>query len=312
MIVTVTLNPAIDKTVDIKEFRYSGLNRITSVVLDPGGKGINVSKTIKHLGGKTIATGFIGGNGGNVIEQGLKNLGIEADFIHVEGETRTNMKVLDANGNVTEFNEPGPVINKSDVEALLTKLEALAAPDTLFVLAGSIPQGVDKEIYRIIIETVKKKEAKVFLDADGELFLKALEAKPDYIKPNRFELEQYFNFGGAASEADLIEMGKKLQAGGIGTVAISLGSEGALFILPNEAIKVPGLKVDAHSTVGAGDAMVAALSFGIDSGLPMEECIKLGVATSAGAVTTIGTKPPTRELVDELQKQVKLIKRLTK
>jgi len=308
MIVTVTLNPAIDKTVDIGDFKYNGLNRITSVVLDPGGKGINVSKTIKYLQGDTVATGFIGGNGGNIIEQGLKSLGIESDFIHVDGETRTNMKVVDGNGNVTEFNEPGPVINKAAIIELLEKLEKLANQDTLFVLAGSIPQGVEKDIYRLIIKTVKNKGARVFLDADGDLFVNALEAKPDYIKPNRFELEQYFKFEGSATEDDLIKMGRKLQAGGIGTVSISLGKEGALFILPDEVIKVPGLNVEAHSTVGAGDAMVAALCFGIDKKLPMEECIRLGVATSAGAVTTIGTKPPAMELVEKLKQDVKLIK----
>lgn len=309
MIVTVTLNPAIDKTVDIGAFQYSGLNRITSVVLDPGGKGINVSKTIKHLQGDTLATGFLGGNGGKVIEQGLKNLGIESDFIYVDGETRTNMKVVDESGNVTEFNEQGPMINEASIKELLNKIEEMADSDVLFVLAGSVPQGVDKDIYRTIIETVKKKRAKVFLDADGELFVKALEAKPDYIKPNRFELEQYFKFEGSANEDDLIVMGRKLQARGIGTVSISLGKEGALFILPKEVIKVPGLKVEAHSTVGAGDAMVAALSFGIDKGLSMDECIRLCVATSAGAVTTIGTKPPTMDLVEALKQEVKLIKR---
>jgi 1-phosphofructokinase len=307
MIITVTMNPAIDKTVDISDFQYGGLNRITSVVTDPGGKGINVSKTIKHLGGKTLATGFIGGNGGNTILNGLNELGIESDFIQVDGETRTNMKVVDGKGNVTELNEPGPNINEADIEKLLAKLESMASNETLFVLAGSIPKGVDIGIYGQIIETVKRKGAKVFLDADGELFVKALKAKPDFIKPNRFELEQYFNFQRESTQDDLVEMGRKLQAQGIGTVAISLGSEGALFVLPQGAIKVPGLKVEAHSTVGAGDAMVAALTYGIDLDLSVEECIKLGIATSAGAVMTIGTKPPTRELVETLKQQVNLI-----
>jgi 1-phosphofructokinase len=308
MIITVTMNPAIDKTVDIEDFEYGGLNRIIRAVQDPGGKGINVSKTIKHLGGKTIATGFIAGSSGNIIEKGLKELGIESDFIRVDGETRTNMKVVDNIGNVSEFNEPGPIISKEAMEELILKLETMANPNVLFVLAGSIPKGIDTGIYGLIIEKVKKKGARVFLDADGKLFVKALESRPDYIKPNRFELEQYFNFEGQSTENDLIQMGRKLQEKGIGTVVISLGSEGALFVLPEEAIKVPGLKVEAHSTVGAGDAMVAALSYGIDLNMSMEECIKIGVATSAGAVTTIGTKPPTKELVETLKEQVNLVK----
>ncbi|MDD3404569.1 MAG: 1-phosphofructokinase [Hespellia sp.] len=307
MIVTVTMNPAIDKTVEIGKFEYSGLNRIKSSISDAGGKGINVSKTIKHLGGQTTATGLMGGNSGKIIENAMRELDIPSDFVWVEGETRTNMKVLDADGNVTELNEPGPVIQKEAVDTLLEKLEKLAGPDTFFVLAGSIPAGVDSGIYGTIIERVKKKGAKVFLDADGELFTKALAAGPDYIKPNRFELEQYFSFEGHATDLELVEMGRKMQAKGIGTVAVSLGGEGALFVLEDTALKAPGLKVEAHSTVGAGDAMVAALSYGIDSGFDIQKCIRLGMATSAGAVTTIGTKPPTKELVEELMKQVELI-----
>lgn len=304
MIITVTLNPAIDKTVAIGDFHYGGLNRITMVVQDPGGKGINVSKTIHHLGGQTIATGFLGGNGGRILNDSLQKLGIKTDFIQVSGESRTNLKVLDIKGKVTEFNEPGPVIEEAAVNELLMKLESMANSDTMFVLAGSIPKGVDSGIYGKITEIVKRKKAKVFLDADGELFAKGLEAKPDYIKPNRFELEEYFNFEGRASNDELAVMGRKLQDKGIGTVVISLGGEGALFVLPEETIIVPGLKVEAHSTVGAGDAMVAALAYGIDLNLPMKEVIKLGIASSAGAVTTVGTKPATKEMVDELKQYV--------
>lgn len=307
MIVTVTMNPAIDKTVEIKEFQYGGLNRIQKVVQDPGGKGINVSKTIQHLGGNTLATGFLGGNGGYLIEKRLKDLNIEVSFVMVEGETRTNTKVIDADGTVTELNEPGPVISKESFASLLNQLEELADEDKIFVLAGSVPAGIDKEIYKQIIQKVKKKNATVFLDADGELFIKALEAKPDIIKPNKYELEQYFGFQGDATEEQLVEWGKTLHKKGMRSVVISLGKEGALFLMQNKVFRVPGLKVKAHSTVGAGDAMVAALCYGLDQKLPMEECIRLGVATSAGAVTTIGTKPPSKELVESLMKQVQLI-----
>jgi 1-phosphofructokinase len=301
------MNPAIDKTVEIEKFQYAGLNRITSSVQDAGGKGVNVSKTIQCLGGDTLATGFLGGSSGGFIDKALQELGIKTDFIWVEGQTRTNLKVIDTTGNVTEINEPGPVIEQEAIEALLCKLEDLANEDALFILAGSIPKGVDPDIYALITKKVKEKGARVFLDADGALFVRGLEAKPDFIKPNRFELEQYFAFKDSATEADLVTMGKKLQEMGVQTVAISLGSEGALFVLLNEAIKTPGLKVEAHSTVGAGDAMVAALAYGIDSKLPIEQCIKIGVSTSAGAVTTIGTKPPSRELVDTLMDKVQLI-----
>lgn len=307
MIITVTMNPAIDKTVDINQFEHGGLNRIQHIELDAGGKGINVSKTIQQLGGTSIATGFVGGNGGAIIEKVLKEYGIETDFVQVDGETRTNMKIVEKTGDVTELNEAGPVVTEQQVEQLLEKLENYANEDALFVLAGSIPEGVNKNIYATIIERVHQKGAKVFLDADGELFKQSLEAKPDIIKPNRIELEHFYEMDYRPSEQELIHMGTKLLNKGMELVAISLGQLGALFLTKDKKIKCPGLVVKAHSTVGAGDAMVAAITYGYHEKRSLEDCVTLGMATSAGAVTTIGTKPPTKELVEELAKQVNMV-----
>ena len=304
MIVTVTMNPAIDKTVDIERLEHGGLNRITHVELDAGGKGINVSKTIANIGGKSIATGFIAGNSGQIIEKVMNDWGIENDFITISGETRTNTKVFEKSGELTELNEPGPVAEEKDVEALLDKIEGYAGEDTLFVLAGSIPRGVEKDIYNRIIKLVHSKGSKVLLDADGELFTIALEAGPDIIKPNRVELEQYADMDYLASEQELIWIADKMIAKGVGAVAVSMGKSGAIFLKDNYKVKCPGLKVKAHSTVGAGDAMVAALSYSWDQKLSDEDTVKMCMAVSAGAVTTIGTKPPTREVVDELLEQV--------
>ena len=296
MIVTVTMNPAIDKTIDVEHLERGGLNRIQHVELDAGGKGINVSKTIHELGGKSIVTGFVAGNTGKI----MKEWNIESDFIEVAGETRTNTKVFEKTGELTELNEPGPVIGEDDLKALLEKLEGYAKEDTLFVLAGSVPQGVEKDIYKRIIEMVHKKGAKVLLDADGELFTQALAAGPDIIKPNRVELEQYAGMDYVASEQELLLIAKKLMESGIESVVVSMGKSGAMFLRPDLQVHCPGLRVKAHSTVGAGDAMVAALSYAWDNKLDATETVKLCMAVSAGAVTTIGTKPPTREVVDEL------------
>lgn len=306
MIITVTMNPAIDKTVDIEHLERGGLNRITHVEQDAGGKGINVSKTISKLGGESIATGFVAGNAGRIIENVMNEWGIKNDFIQISGETRTNTKVFETTGELTELNEPGPVAEEKDVQALLDKLESYAKEDTLFVLAGSIPRGVEKDIYYQIIERVHKKGAKVLLDADGELFTKALEAGPDMIKPNRVELEQYAGIDYVASEQELLEIARKMMEKGIETVAVSMGKSGAIFLKEDYQVRCPGLKVKAHSTVGAGDAMVAALSYSWDQKMSSEDTVKMCMAVSAGAVTTIGTKPPTRDVVDSLIEQVKI------
>lgn len=304
MIVTVSMNPAIDKTVEIDALTPGGLNRIQKVEYDAGGKGINVSKTICELGGESIATGFLGGNAGKTIANVLEERGIKGDFIWVDGETRTNTKVFEESGAVTELNEPGPAISEARIEELLKKLEGYATKETLIILAGSIPGGVDKHIYAKITERVHKKGATVLLDADGELFRNSLEAHPDIIKPNRVELEEYAGFDYRASEEELIGLADKLMEKGIGTVAISMGKSGAMFVRDGYKVKCPALSVKAHSTVGAGDAMVAALAYAWDKKLDNDETIRLCMATSAGAVTTIGTKPPARDLVDTLVKQV--------
>lgn len=307
MIITVTMNPAIDKTVDLDNFIHGGLNRLKNVLHDAGGKGINVSKTIHALGGKTIATGFVGGNGGLIINKVLEEQNIATDFIVVDGETRTNLKVVEQNGFVTELNEPGPNISAGDLELLTEKLIGYANAEALFVFAGSIPNGVPKDIYKTLIQAVKEKGATALLDADGELFMRAIEAKPHIIKPNDVELQEYFKLGHDASEDELIDMGKKLLNQGIEVVIISLGKKGAVFLKDEQVLMIPGLKVDAHSTVGAGDAMVAAVSYALNEGLDFKEAAILGVATSAGAVTTKGTKPPEKSLVETLKKQVQII-----
>lgn len=304
MIVTVTMNPAIDKTVEIDRLQPGGLNRIQKVEYDAGGKGINVSKTIHELGGESIATGFLGGNAGKTIETVLNERGIRNDFIWVEGETRTNTKVFETSGAVTELNEPGPAITEEQLEELIRKLEGYADEQTLFILAGSIPNGVNKEIYSRIIHRVHNKGAKVLLDADGELFRNSLEAGPDIIKPNRVELEEYAGYDYRASREELLQMARYLRGRGIETVAVSMGKSGAMLVQEGYEVKCPALSVKAHSTVGAGDAMVAALAYSWDNKLDHEQTIRLCMAASAGAVTTIGTKPPTRELVDTLMEQV--------
>ncbi len=304
MIVTVTMNPAIDKTVEIGYLQQGGLNRISKVEYDAGGKGINVSKTICELGGKSIATGFLAGNAGRTIKNVLDEKSIQNDFVWIKGETRTNTKVFEENGMVTELNEPGAVPSADELKELIDKLEGYASKDTLFVLAGSVPNGMDKDIYAEIIDTVHKKDAAVFLDADGELFRSGLKAMPDIIKPNRLELEEYARFDYKASEQEIANIARRLIDEGISTVAVSMGKCGAMLLKKDYEAKAPALSVKAHSTVGAGDAMVAALSYAYENSLDNDETLKLGIATSAGAVTTIGTKPPAKELVMKLKEDV--------
>ena len=311
MIITVTMNPAIDKTIELNTFIHGDLNRIQKVILDAGGKGINVSKTIRALGGESLATGFLGGRNGDYIQDVLRKFSIKTDFVKIEEETRVNTKIAETTGLVTELNEKGPVIDLQAMSELLMKLMNCLKTDSLLVLSGSVPLGVPKSIYRLLTELAHEMGAKVLVDADGDLFAEALSAKPDIVKPNQSELEKYFGYA-MDSDEKIVEAGKKLLEKGVKIVIISLGAEGAYFIDKEHTLYSPALSVQVNSTVGAGDAMVAAFSYGVDQGLSFEETAKLAMATSVGAVTTVGTKPPTIEVVKGLLDQVTVVKKFLK
>lgn len=307
MIVTVTMNPAIDKTVRLSSFEHGGLNRIKDVTLDASGKGINVSLAIKELGGESVACGFLGGNNGFMIAHAMEEEGVNCDFVEIEQEIRINTKIAEEDGTVTELNEAGPNVSKEKQEELIRKLMRYATNDTWFVLSGSVPPGVPKTIYRDIIEKVHEKGAKVFLDADGELFTHAIEANPDIIKPNRDELRRFMGCSEDLSEEQMLQVGEQFLVQGIGTVIISLGQDGAMFLTREQKIKCPAILVKVRSTVGAGDAMVAAFVYATHKGTSFEDCVRLSIASSAAAVELYGTRPAEKARVDALKQEVAVI-----
>jgi 1-phosphofructokinase len=304
MIITVTMNPAIDKTVEIEGLKRGGLNRIRKMELDAGGKGINVSRTIRELGGNSVATGFLGGSAGLLMEKLLTEQGIRTDFVHVAGETRTNTKVLEQGGPVTELNEPGPEITEEEQRILLEKLASYGKKGTLFVLAGSVPKGIPETIYGEMIRLAHEKGAEVLLDADGALLREGIRAVPDLVKPNREELLSWEGLEENASEEELLAAAQKLISSGIREAAISMGDQGALFLKETYAVRCPALNVTVQSTVGAGDAMAAAMAFAWEQRWTGQRAIRLCMAVSAGAVTTFGTRPPQKELTEQLKQQV--------
>ena len=304
MITTITLNPAVDKTIEINNFNVGNVNRVTSVILDAGGKGINVSKVIKNLGGKSCATGILSGKSGQFIKNYLDDKKIMNDFIFSKGETRTNTKVVDPiNHTNTDINEAGPEASLKDLTELSNKVFGNISSEDIIILSGSVPSNVDKKIYGNWITIAKEKGARTILDADGELLKYGVLSGPYLIKPNIDELEGMFNkkINGIPQ---IVEIAKKLLDYGIIIVAVSLGGEGAIFVNKECAIYASGLKVDVKSTVGAGDSMVAALAYAIEQELSFEATVKLAVATGAANVMTSGTEASDIKTVIELEKQV--------
>ena len=306
MIITVTLNPAIDKTAQLDELQIGELNRLGNIVVDIAGKGISVARMVSTLGGTPLTTGFMGEGHGEFILKALDELKIATDFVRVKGDIRTNLKVLDKDTRLTEINEPGITVTAAEVTQLLDKIAKRAKPGTIFVLSGSICQGVEAEIYARMIRLIHQHGALAFLDTDGEPFRAALEEKPDFIKPNRYELMEFFNVKGNPTLLELKECCTQLIGKGIPMLALSMGAQGALFVKGDQGYYAKGLDVLCKSPVGAGDSMVAAFAYGVSKGLSWEAMSKLAIAASAGAVMTEGTKPPPREVIDELLAQVDL------
>lgn len=305
MIYTVTLNPALDKTVEIPGMALDTVNRITEMRTDPGGKGINVSKVIAKLGGESCAAGILGGGSGKMLEKLLKGEPFATRFRFVEGQTRTNLKIIDREGHTnTDINEPGLTVTAAELDALLRELLAELRPGDIVVLAGSLPKGAPQDTYRSWTAACKKAGARVFLDADGALLAEGIKAAPYLIKPNDDELSR---LAGKKLETleELTAEGRKLLERGIERVVISLGGRGALYLRKGSTIYAEGLRVPVGSTVGAGDSVVAALAYAEAQGLSEEEAVRLSTAAGAANVMCSGTQAAEREAVEALLPKVR-------
>lgn len=308
MIYTVTLNPAIDKTVVIENFRAGGVNRVASVREDAGGKGINVSKCLKNLGEKSVAAMILAGDTGAKLERMLGELGIPVLSVRTEGENRTNLKIIDpVNKANTDINEPGPVVSAALLEQFKEKLGSRIQPEDVVILSGSLPAGVDRGLYGEWTAYFRGLGACVYLDADGEPMEKGMGAVPYMIKPNNDELAALLGKEKLTLEEMVCE-GKRLHGTGIEEIVISLGGDGALFVSKDGCYRAEGLKVEVKSTVGAGDSVVAAMAYAQVKKLSRQEKISLAVAIGAASVMQSGTQPPEAELVWELAKQVRFEK----
>ncbi len=289
MIRTVTLNPALDRSVSVPGLALDRVNRASGSRVDPGGKGINVSKVIKALGGRSLALGFLGGRAGDLLAQGLDDLGVAHNFTRIAGETRTNLKLDDPrSGTHTDINETGPTVAPLDLVRLESALFEGAGPGDVFVFSGSAPAGVEPGIYAAWIRRARALGALSLLDADGELLCRGLEAGPDLAKPNEEELGRLVGHR-LEGRDEILAAARGLLAAGVGRVVVSLGSEGALFVDAAGAYLARGIRVEAVSTVGAGDTMVAALALGLEKGESLEKMIAPAVGAATAAVLVAGS-----------------------
>ena len=307
MIITVTLNAAIDKSLSVPNFRLGRRHRTVEQRTMPGGKGVNVARTLKTLGQPVIATGFAGGATGTRIVEQLTAESILNDFVRIGEESRTNTSVHDPTaGTETEINERGPEVTPQEVELFRDKLLYLARGADICVFAGSLPRGVEPTIYADLVNELRKLNVTTLVDAEGEPMRLAVRAEPSVVSPNLVEAEELVGHE-FHDEQDRVVAVSELR---------ELGAREAIITLPDGCVAT--VDVDGHptlhrvwiaprdavATVGAGDAFLAGYVAARYAGSAPAECLRFGVACGAESTQRLGAGLVDRAGVERLLSEV--------
>jgi len=286
-ILTLTLNPALDLTVQLPRLEPGQVNRSDMMHTHAAGKGLNVAQVLADLGHQLTVSGFLGEDNLQAFETLFARRGFVDAFIRVPGETRSNIKLAEGNGRITDINGPGPQVSVTAQQALLDRLDQMAAGHDVVVVAGSLPQGVSPQWLQGLILRLKKLGLKVALDTSGDALRAALKAGPWLIKPNTEELAEVLGCEVVSVTAQA-EAANRLHAQGIEHVVISHGADGVNWFSVGSALHATPPKVSVASTVGAGDSLLAGMLHGLVSADMPEQTLRSATAIAAMAVTQIG------------------------
>ena len=283
MILTVTLNAAIDKRYVVENYQVGEVNRVKECAYVAGGKGLNVSKTAAIAGAEVLATGFVGGHAGAYITEAVEKQGVATDFIQVKGESRSCINIYDTvNKTQTEFLEPGVVVSEEEQRAFYLKFDQLLAKCDVVAMSGSVPKGIGTDMYPKLVVMAKAAGKKIIVDTSGALLEEAVKAKPNMVKPNIDEI-RLLTGKQILGREELIEAGIELQKSGIERVVISLGADGSLMFVDEGVYQAVVPKIDAVNTVGCGDCMTAGFAISFEQGMSPEEALRFASATSAAS-----------------------------
>lgn len=303
-VATVTLNPAIDRTISVAGFERGAVNRAELVGDRAGGKGVNVAVALAEQGHRVAALGFLGRENEAVFTAHFAASGVVDRCLRLPGATRIGLKIVDpTRGETTDLNFPGLAPATDDLASLLGQLDELDV--RWCVLAGSLPPGVPVDFYAQAIRWLRGRSVRVALDTSGTALAAAFPAGPDLIKPNVHELEVLVGRA-LPDEMAVVEAARDLVTKfGIGLVAVSRGADGAVFVSGEGVVSARPPKIEVRSTVGAGDAMVAGLVAARLRGLPLAETARLATAFSLHALTRHGGRDP-RAAVDAFLPQIEV------
>lgn len=279
-ILTLTLNPALDLTVRLPRLEPGEVNRSETMLTHAAGKGVNVAQVLADLGHQVTVGGFLGEDNPQAFEALIASRGFGDAFVRVPGETRSNIKIAEYDGRVTDINAPGPWVGEQAQEELLKSVEAIGLEFDAVVVAGSLPNGVSPQWFQGLLETLKNLGLKVALDTSGEALRAGLKAGPWLVKPNTEELAEALGHS-----ADAVS---QLHQQGVEHVVVSDGAAGVSWFSPGRALHATPPKVSVASTVGAGDSLLAGMLHGLLSGDTPEQTLRRATAIAAMAVTQIG------------------------
>jgi 6-phosphofructokinase 2 len=310
LIATITLNPSLDQHITVDGLVLDGTNRWSRLHRYAGGKGIDVSRAIHEMGGRTIAYGFIGGPVGRAVEIMLDEEEVPYSFTPIHRETRTNFIITDSKTwRQTRIDAPGPRISKEEFERFERKMRRISPSPDLIVVGGSLPPGIPNNVYYSIIMEAKTFGVRAILDSEGQWLAEGIKAKPYLVKPNVTEAEGLL--GRALSDEDaVIEAALEIVDMGVEVAVISRGKDGIIAATSQEVIKAVPPQVRVKSAVGAGDCTIAGLALKLANEESLFSACRLAVALGTAAVMTPGTELARRADVEELLPQVR-VKRIT-
>lgn len=306
MILTVTLNAAIDKRYVVDGFQIGEVNRVKECAYTPGGKGLNVSKPASIAGAEVVATGFVGGHAGNYIEDSLKPFGIKSEFYHMADESRSCINIWDEVNHVqTEFLEPGFTVTEEDFAEFEEKFKGLVEKADVVSMSGSVPKGLDGTAYQRLVKICKDAGKPVILDTSGKLLEMGIKACPTMIKPNIDEIRMLTGKTCDHLE-DMVEAAKQVHSGGVDIVAVSLGADGSFVVCDEGIFRAQVPKIDAVNTVGCGDSMIAGFALGISEGLSVKDTLRKASAISAAAALREETGFFVKEDMEKILPQIQI------
>jgi 1-phosphofructokinase len=304
MIVTVTLNPTLDKALAVPRLVPGEIHRAAFIRQDVGGKGINVSRALAALGLDSLPIGFLGGSIGHAMRAGLDALGFRHTFLEVGGETRQNLTLLDkASGQYTKINEPGAAVTEEDLARLSDLIAGLARPRDTWAFCGSLPPGASPDAYAALVGQAQAAGARVLLDTSGPPLAHGIAARPYGIKPNAEEAAEALGRPVAGDEGCLAAA-RDLAALGMAVVCLTRGADGLVLAWQGDTVIARPPRVRAASPVGAGDATLAGIVWALSDDCDAEEAARRAIACGTAAAMQEGTGVGDRALIDSLRPQV--------